>query len=52
MAWAAFFLALAIAGAWFGLGDVAVAAGILAVAIGWRPIFMRVRFGKRGPRPF
>ena len=50
--WAIIFLALGIAAALLGLGNLAIASGLIAVAIGWRPILAHVRFGKMGLRPF
>lgn len=50
--WAIIFLALGIAAALLGLGNLAIASGLIAVAIGWHPILERLRFGKTGLRLF
>lgn len=41
--WAIIFLALAIAARLLNLGNLAIACGLIALAIGWRPILERVR---------
>jgi len=46
MGWGLMFFVLAIVAALFRLSDLAVACGLVAIALGWRPVATRLHVGK------